>query len=297
MLLLGIHVTKLRREKLQHAFRTYQSATDGLNPAGTRWFFARDAMRRWMSVFQILGIDPMVYLLNPVAGLGSKVRGSQLERIFSHAPCGTTPMSETLSSALQDHKREIAAHHNADDHGGDSLLHLLVLTDGEANNMNAFSRCLDEVQNNVHGDVQICIMGLSLVKEDIEWFEDEECEETRIHTVEAYEVEQRQIQMKEVVKREGGYNFLMHTYRVLVTNYFPADYDYEAPLQNIRHRIYITLHGRDRWWSLTLPCYYPVSLIFCSACFLATCGNFAGWCQGNDCGKCKKPDLLKCCLE
>eukprot|EP00932_Pfiesteria_piscicida_P015762 SRR837773.2847.p2 GENE.SRR837773.2847~~SRR837773.2847.p2 ORF type:complete len:167 (+),score=57.34 SRR837773.2847:325-825(+) len=161
-----------------------------------------------------------------------------------------------------------------------------------------FSTCLDEIQNQQHGDVQVCLMGLSLVKDDIEWFEDEECEDTRIRTVEAYEVEQRQIQMREVVRREGGYNFLMHTYRVLVTNYFPSDYDYEAPLQNLRHRFYITWHGRDRWWGIRAPPYKWLSQLVCSGCFLGSCACCCGWCQGHDCGKCKWPELLEgCCGE
>ena len=46
--------------------------------------------------------------------------------------------------------------------------------------------------------------------------------------VEAYEVEQQQMLRQEVIKREGDYNFDMHVYRTLVTNLFPADYDYEA---------------------------------------------------------------------
>ena len=43
----------------------------------------------------------------------------------------------------------------------------LALTDGEANDMPSFNATLDRAQNGVFGDVQICLMGLSLVKEDI----------------------------------------------------------------------------------------------------------------------------------
>ena len=50
-----------------------------------------------------------------------------------------------------------------------------------------------------------------------------------------------------VITKEGEYNFDMHVYRTLVTNLFPADYDYEAPWQNLRHRCYATCHSRDRW--------------------------------------------------
>jgi len=82
--------------------------------------------------------------------------------------------------------------------------------------------------------------------EDIEWFEDEECDDTRIRTIEAYEVEQQLILYRKVIQRGGDYNFAMHVFRAIVTNYFPADYDYEAPLQTLRHRLYITLHALDR---------------------------------------------------
>merc|ERR1711988_752683 len=136
--------------------------------------------------------------------------------------------------------------------------------------MVSFNSELDRVQNGVHGDSQVCFMGLSLVPQDIEWFENEECDETRIRTVEAYEVEQRQIQLREVVSKEGAYNFEMHSYRVLLTNFFPADYDYEAPLQNLRHRLYITCHGRDRWWGLYNPCWRACSGLCCCVCFLGT---------------------------
>merc|ERR1719254_117617 len=98
--------------------------------------------------------------------------------------------------------------------------------------MYGFNALLDCVQNGQYGHMQVCLLGLSLVPADIEWFENEECDETRIRTVEAYEVEARQIRRREVVRHEDGYNFEMHSYRSLVTNFSPADYDYEAPLQN-----------------------------------------------------------------
>lgn len=60
---------------------------------------------------------------------------------------------------------------------------------------------------------EVCLFGLSLIKEDIEWFENEECDETRIRTIEPFEVENRQIQLKEVTRREGGYTFDMHVMR------------------------------------------------------------------------------------
>jgi hypothetical protein len=259
-----------------------------LSPHHRRWFFARDALLRWMEVYKILGIDPWVYLLNsgPMSG---KVRGSQLSTVFAQQPQGRTPMTQTLELALSDHLAEAR----------NRPLLLLVVTDGEADDMQSFNAVLDRVQNNVYGDVQVCFMGLSLVPRDIEWFENEECDETRIRTVEAYEVEQRQIQLREVVRREGLYNFQMHTYRVLVTNFFPADYDYEAPLQNLRHRLYITLHGRDRWYGLNSTCWrILVSNLLCTACFVCTGAHCNGWCQGNDCGKFQKPEMLEgCCGE
>jgi len=262
-----------------------QSARGGPSPFHRRWWFARDAIRRWMSVFQVMGLDPMTYLLNRAGSLGTKCRGSQLEQVFASPPSGTTAMTEALQCAVDDHRQQRP----------DRPLLLLVITDGEANNMQTFNRILDQIQNGVYGDVQVCLMGLSLVKADIEWFENEECDETRIRTVEAFEVEQRQIQLKEVVKKEGNYNFLMHTYRVLVTNYYPADYDYEAHLQNFRHRLYITLHGRDRWYGINNLCWRCCcSGVFCTTCFLGTCCHCCGWCQGNDCCKYQTPEMLEC---
>merc|ERR1711862_252333 len=51
---------------------------------------------------------------------------------------------------------------------------------------------------------------------------------------------------RKVVLSSQDYNFAMHTFRALVTNFFPGDYDYEAPIQTLRHRLYITLHALDR---------------------------------------------------
>jgi len=182
----------------------------------------------------------------------------------------------------------------------DALL-IIGITDGEANNMLTFCNLLDCIQNNQYGDVQVSLMGLSLVKEDIEWFENEECDETRIRTIESYEVEQRQIQLKEVVKKEGNYNYQMHIYRCLVTNFYPAEYDYEAHLQNLRHRLYITIHGRDRWYGIN-SCVWKTccSDLCCTACFICTCCHCNGWCQGNEicASKYEMPQMLEgCCGE
>jgi len=123
---------------------------------------------------------------------------------------------------------------------------ILALTDGEASDKGLFNRTLDEIQDELYGDVQVCLMGLSLDPEDIAWFEDEECDDTRIRTIEPFEVEQQQILWRQVIGFPHEYNFSMHTMRALVTNLFPADYDCEAPLQTLRHRMYITLHAIDR---------------------------------------------------
>merc|ERR1719168_259108 len=197
-------------------------------------------------------------------------RLSQIQQIFEKQPQGGTPMTESMQMALEQHGNE---------NPGQSLL-LLVVTDGEADNPWTFNAVVDQIQSNTYGDVQCCFMGLSLQPEDIEWFENEECDEARIRTVEPYEVEQRQIQLKEVVRQEGVYNFQMHTYRVLVTNFFPADYDYEAPLQNLRHRLYITVHGRDRWYAIQSSIWKAFCTYgFCPCCFLATGCHGCGWCQ------------------
>merc|ERR1711904_144871 len=92
----------------------------------------------------------------------------------------------------------------------------------------------------------VLLLGLSLEPEDIRFFEDEECDDTRIRTIEASEVEQQMILWRRVVSRHTDYNFAMHSVRALITNFFPADYDYEAPVQTLRHRLYITLHALDR---------------------------------------------------
>jgi len=258
-----------------------------VSPFNRRWYQARDALMRWLVVFQVLGLDPWVYLLNS-RQIGRRVRLTQIHRIFgANLPSGSTPMTEALTSAFTDEREA----------NSDHPLLVLVLTDGEADNMLTFNTVLDKAQNGVYGDVQVCLLGLSLVKEDIEWFENEECDETRIRTVEPFEVEQRQIQLREVVRKEGAYNFAMHTYRVLVTNFFPADYDYEAPLQNLRHRLYISLHGRDRWYAIN-SCIWKFfcSGLACSGCYLATCCHGCGWCQGSECcSKTQKPEWIEAC--
>lgn len=263
--------------------RNFTPAECPLSPHHSRWFFARHHLLSWRQIFSTLGLDPWLYALNGGSGSNRSCRLSQMDPLFASRPSGSTPMSRTLRNVLRD---------LAPSRSGRSLL-ILVLTDGEADNMQDFNQVLDEIQNMKYGDVQVCLMGLSLIKEDIEWFENEECDETRIRTIEPFEVENRQIQLKEATRREGGYTFDMHVARALVTNYYPADYDYEAPLQNLLHRLYITMHGRDRWWGLQYPLWSCIcSNGVCPCCFLATGCHCCGWLQGNDCGKFQTPDCL-----
>ena len=55
-------------------------------------------------------------------------------------------MTEVLRQALGEHQSEAAVR----------PLLLLVITDGEANDMPSFNALLDEVQNGVYGDAQVC---------------------------------------------------------------------------------------------------------------------------------------------
>ena len=98
----------------------------------------------------------------------------------THNHTHDTKMTNAVLRALKEHERE---------RSGQSLF-LLIVTDGEANDMTTFRNLLDGIQNGKYGDVQVCLVGLSLVEKDIEWFEDEECDDTRIRTIEAFEVEQ-----------------------------------------------------------------------------------------------------------
>lgn len=203
-------------------------------PSATRWSLLSHALQAWESVFTILGLDRKLYLLNNVTGENQQ---SNLHRFLARGPGGGTPMGRTTQRVLQDYQRSSAE--------GRPLL-LIAATDGEANDKDVFNRTLDQIQDGVYGDVQVLLLGLSLDPEDIEWFEDEECDDTRIRTIEAFEVEQQMILFRKVIQRPTAYTFDMHTFRALVTNFFPADYDYEAPMQTLRHRLYITLHAMDR---------------------------------------------------
>merc|ERR1719330_1456912 len=129
----------------------------------------------------------------------------------AQANWGGTPTTETLLRALtgSSYSRGRPPSWESRDPGRRRLI--LILTDGEANNMESFMQLLDQCQNGVYGDVQICMMGISLEPSDIKWFEEEECDETRIRTIEPFEVEQLQIRMREVVQQEAGYNFDLHS--------------------------------------------------------------------------------------
>lgn len=271
-------------------------APSPISPWEPRWKFALDALRRWHEIYSVLGIDPVVYQMNgPQLRLSSFASGNAFHR------GGRTPSTETLFQVLTRRNRQSQVTRQDLINNIRNPLRqcpgrqfVLILTDGEANNMETFMSLLDQCQNGVFGDIQICFLGISLEPADIEWFEEEECEETRIRTIEPFEVEQRQIRMREVVQQEAGYNFDMHSVRALVTNFFPADYDYEAPLQNLRHRLYITAHGRDRWWGDMHPCWKCFSVPISWCCFIGTGACCCGWCQGNECGKCRKPECWEC---
>ena len=109
-----------------------------------------------------------MYLLNAAGRYGTKVEGDfDVDAFFRETrPGGTTPMTLAVVRALEDHAAECRAQRQ--DPRTTPLL-LLVVTDGEANNMALFNSAMDTVQNKHWGDVQCCLMGLSLVPEDIEW--------------------------------------------------------------------------------------------------------------------------------
>jgi len=286
--------------------RKKQQYDSPLDPRHRRWAFAKDHLAKWLNVYRAMGLEPPVYLLNASRRYGDKVMGADPDSMFAEKPGGSTPMTQCMLRALSDHQLETT-------HTPERTLLLLVLTDGEADDMDSFNALLDSIQNGKYGDVQVCLVGLSLVPEDIEWFENEECDDTRIRTVEAYEVEQQQMLRQEVIKREGDYNFDMHVYRTLVTNLFPADYDYEAPVQNLRHRLYATCHSKDRWWmqrsighqtainpysrggcGMYCMASQLVGALLCTPLYLASGGCCLGYCQGQECCKCRSTECMEC---
>ena len=74
---------------------------------------------------------------------GRKVKCSQLQGVFDGPPNGSTPLTEAIAMALQDHQRENAMRGRT----AAQTLQLIIVTDGEANNMQAFNQLLDAVQN------------------------------------------------------------------------------------------------------------------------------------------------------
>ena len=284
-----------------------------IDPRHRRWHFAKDHLNKWYKVWRTMGLDPPLYLLNQSRGLPKRMEHADLDAVFERHPSGRTALTQTLQDVLSDHKRDNAARAAEDRR----MLQVIIVTDGEANFPAAFNGLLDGIQNKAHGDVQVCLMGLSLVPEDIEWFEDEECDDTHIRTIEAFEVEQQQMLRREVITKEGEYNFDMHVYRTLVTNLFPADYDYEAPWQNLRHRCYATCHSRDRWYmqkscpvnangqiqcsGCDCGCYKCVSGCVggavCTALFCGTGCCCCGYLQGEDCFHCRTTECCDTCCS
>jgi len=198
----------------------------------SRWNFMVDALMYWEPLFATMKLQPHYYTMN---------RGqvfTSLAQAMARGPIGATPSGATFLRVLGDIERK-------DPEKTEPHL-VLCLTDGEANDKARFNAVLDSIQDGAYGDVQVLLMGLSLEPEDIRFFEDEECDDTRIRTIEAYEVEQQMILWRRVIDRSTDYNFAMHSVCALVTNFFPGDYDYEAPIQTLRHRLYITLHALDR---------------------------------------------------
>lgn len=257
------------RERVQQVFgaRAFEPgcieefASCPFGPGEKRWTFLQNALESWERVFQIMGVHRKLYCLNARPDPNGSVQGA-----LCTGPSGRTPMGATFQRVLQDFQRE---------QSGRPLL-ILALTDGEANDKDFFNQTLDQIQDGFYGDVQVCLLGLSLEKEDIEWFEDEECDDTRIRTIEPFEVEQQQILWRKVIPHHDHYNFAMHTFRALVTNFFPADYDYEAPVQTMRHRLYITLHAIDRRLTGCRDNNYS-SLAMSNTCS-SNCAEWRGWC-------------------
>ncbi len=307
-------------------FLSEGSDADEPSPLHRRWWFARDTLRTWMAVFAKIGMKPPIYLLNAISPGGNIYQSTSdisnfdpdrhIDSLFRQRPNGTTPMTQAIQRALDDFKsaRDLAraqAVNNTQNTAsqGSNTKNIktalpnqtgliLVLTDGEANDMSSFNGLLDEVQNGYHGDVQVLLVALSLIPSDVDWFENEECEDSRVRTVEAFQVERTQMIRREVIGTEGEYGYKAHVLRCLVTNLFPADYDYEAPRQTLLHRLYITLHGRDRWWRTRFPFTYgPLSIVlnmFYTFVFIVTGGCCCGLGQGNtDAGKCRLPDCLE----
>lgn len=143
-----------------------------ISPCAPRWTFVTDALRKWQQIFTVLGVRPTYYDFH------SKSASLDAERILACGPRGGTPLGETLHRVLS----EVVS---VDPQAERTHL-ILILSDGEANDQGTFNRTLDAIQDRAFGDVQVCIMGQSLVPEDLDWFEDEECGDSRIRTIEPW---------------------------------------------------------------------------------------------------------------
>lgn len=291
------------------------------DPRQTRWQHAHYTLTQWRSVFRALGVKVKIITLNPV-GMKNEFGLDDLDDIFAYGLGGGTPLTEAIAQAVTGVRMQYGNSANSNNNNTSSCcpygacnptpppppanntmgkknrhLQILMLTDGEATNMLTFNQILDATQNKQYDDVQICILGLTLQPKDIEWMENEECEHIRVRAIEAFEIEQFQIKNRLVAYKEGNYNYPMHIIRALLTNIYPSEFDFEAPAQTLRHRCYITMHSKDRWWSQKSACYgIPsclVGIFCCTPLYCATCGCGLGYCQGQECGKCRPTECLE----
>jgi len=199
-----------------------------LGASSSRWAFAQEALEQWDLLFGVLGLHPQL------RRAGSERTAGAAGELFGQPPSGHASVSDALRQVLQEEGRPC----------GTRLI--LVLTDGEAVDRADFNAILDEIEDGVHGDTQVCLLGLNLEPQGLEWFEDAECEASRVRTIRPWEVEQQQMLWRKVIEHPGQYSFAFHTVRALLTNLFPAEYDYKAPFQCLRHRLYSTLRALDR---------------------------------------------------
>ena len=284
---------------------TTQQHLNPQDPRQSRWYHAYYTLTQWKQVFDILGVHVRIITCNPINGR-YEFALSELELIFTHQPHGSTPMTEAIAHAVTGIRPSTSAYQRNQTtdclpYGScsntpvpphtatrDRHLQILMVTDGEANNMQSFNQILDATQNNYYGDVQLCILALSLQSRDVEFMDNEECEHIRVRAIEAFEIEEFQIRNKLVAYKEGAYNYPMHIMRALLTNNYPCDYDFEAPLQTLRHRLYITMHSNDRWYSQQSAVYGIMSclagIVCTSPLYVATGCCCCGYLQGQDCG-------------
>jgi len=176
------------------------------DPRQSRWQHAYYTISQWKAVFDILGVKVKIITLNAI-GSRNEFGLDEVDYIFSNYPGGGTPLTEAIAQAVSgvcfSNQSSYSSSAACASCYGSTIpsavgprnqhLQILMITDGEATNMPTFNQILDACQNKVYGDVQICMLGLSLQPKDIEWMENEECEHIRVRTIEAFEVEQFQI--------------------------------------------------------------------------------------------------------